>query len=114
MNNDIQRLTDDQIAAFHREARKTLVSSGYNLFAEITLRLIEHYYAHLAEIENARNLRADRDLEGEFLARENEALRARVADLEQERQQLRERVKQQHKEIEQLKRKKLNLPPSWK
>jgi predicted RNase H-like nuclease (RuvC/YqgF family) len=114
MNNHIQRLTEDQIAAFQREARKTLVASGYNLFAEITLRLIEHYYAHLAEVENARNLRADRKLEDEFLTRENETLRARVAELERERQKLRGQVNQQHQEIEQLKRKKLNLPPSWK
>ena len=114
MMNDHHQLTDDQIAIFQREARKTLVSTGYNLFAEITLRLIEHYYARLAEIENAQNLRSDRDIEGEFLARENDVLRIQIAELEQERDTLREQIGAQRKEIEQLKRKKLNLPPSWK
>ncbi len=114
MTKDSQQLTDDQIAIFQREARKTLVASGYNLFAEITLQLIEHHYAYLAETENALKLGVDRNLEGEFLARENATLRARIAELEQELEQLYTKMKQQKQEIEQLKRKKLNLPPSWK
>lgn len=107
-------LTEAQIAAYQREARKTLLGNGYNLFAEITLRLINHYYAHLAETENLRLMRSDHLLEGEFLARENESLRARLADVEQERARLAERVEEQQREIERLKRKKLNVPPSWK
>lgn len=108
-----QRLTEAQIASYQREARKTLLGNGYNLFAEITLRLINHYYAHLAETENLRLMRSDHLLEGEFLARENESLRARLAEAEQERAELAAQVEEQQKEIERLKRRKLNVPPSW-
>ena len=109
-----QRLTDTQIVTFQREARRTLVGKGYNLFAEITLRLIEHYYTYLAETENLRRMRGDRDMETEFLAAENDMLRARLAEVEQERNRLLSQTKQQEAEIDRLKRKKLNLPPSWK
>lgn len=108
------RLTEAQIAAYEREARKTLLGNGYNLFAEITLRLIHHYYAHLAEMENLRLMRSDHLLEGEFLVRENESLRARLAEAEQQRAHLAAQVEQQQQEIDRLKRKKLNVPPSWK
>lgn len=110
----LPRLTDAQIAAYQREARKALLGNGYNLFAEITLRLIHHYYAHLAETENLRLMRSDHLLEGEFLVRENESLRARLAEIEQERAELVQQLEAQQHEIDRLKRKKLNMPPSWK
>lgn len=109
-----QRLTEAQISAYQREARKTLLGTGYNIFAEITLRLIDHYYAHLAETENARNLRSDRELEAEFLERENETLRARLNEMEAAQAKLAQQVERQKQEIKRLKRRKLNMPPSWK
>ncbi len=109
-----RRLTEAQISVYQREARKTLLGSGYNLFAEITLRLIDHYYAYIAETENARHLRADRELETELLARENDMLRARVEEMELTQAALTEQVERQQQEIERLKRGKLNMPPSWK
>jgi chromosome segregation ATPase len=111
--NEPQRLTEDQIAAYQREARKTLLGKGYNLFAEISLRLIDQYYALLAEMENLRNLRAERNLESEFLTRENEDLRAQVAALEQTKTELTEQVEELQAELERLKRNRVNLPPSW-
>lgn len=108
------RLTDAQISTYQNQARKVLLSGGYNLFAEITLRLIEHYYRHLAETDNIRQLRADHELETEFLTRENEALKARLIELERERSNLAGEVERQQVEIERLKRRKLNMPPSWK
>lgn len=108
-----QRLTETQIAIYQREARKTLRGTGYNLFAEITLRLIDHYYNQLAETENLRRLRTERDLEAEFLLQENETLRMRLAELEHERKELAAKVERQQQEINRLKRGRLNMPPSW-
>ena len=107
------RLTETQIATYQREARKALLGNGYNLFAEIALRLIDHYYAFLAETENLRLMRADQDREAEFLSRDNETLRTRVADLERERAALSIQVEQQQAEIDRLKRKSMKMPPSW-
>lgn len=109
-----QRLTEAQIAAYQREARKTLLGNGYNLFAEIALRVINHYYAYMAETENLRLMRSDHLLEGEFLARENESLRTRLVEMEQAQAQLVEQLEEQQREIDRLKRRKLNVPPSWK
>jgi predicted nuclease with TOPRIM domain len=108
-----EHLTEAQIAAFQQAARRTLRGNGYNLFAEISLRLIEHYYAQLAEADNLRQLRSDYRLELEFLTRENEALRARVRELEAAQAELTTQLEHQRQEVERLKRRKLNIPPSW-
>ena len=106
-------LTEDDIATYRRQARKTLVGSGYNLFAEITLRLIDHHYAQLAETMNVRSEGADRALEADFLAQENAELKGKLQALELERKRLQAQVDHLQRELERLQRKKLNLPPSW-
>jgi hypothetical protein len=111
---EFRRLTEDEIATYQRQARKTLVGSGYNLFAEITLRLIEHYYAQLAESMNVRSEGADRAMEAEILSQENVELRAQLAASELERKRLQAQVEHLQQEVERLQRRKLNLPPSWK
>lgn len=117
MPGDVQstpwRLTDAQIEAYRKQARRTLLGGGYNLFAEITLQLIENYYAQLAEAENISRVRVAQARQAERLAQENQALREQVASLDDEKRQLLERIEQQQHEIERLQRGKINMPPSW-
>lgn len=108
-----RRLTDVQIDAYRKQARKTLLRSGYNLFAEITLQLIENYYASIAEMENVSRVRGDQEREVELLTHENQVLRDQVTSLEDEKLQLLHHIEQQQQEIDRLQRGKLNMPPSW-
>lgn len=105
-------LPDSQIATYRENARKTL-SSGYNLFAEMVLRVIASHEALALELLSLRRQRADREVEAEFVVRENEDLRAHIAELEIERRRLQTQLKQQQQEISRLKRGKIDLPPSW-
>ncbi len=105
-------LTDADRALFRKHARKIL-KSGYNLFAEITLRLLDGYEVLAVQHDNLLRAQADRVLEFEFLARENHELRETLADSEVERRRLAERIKQQQEEIAVLKKQKLQMPPSW-
>lgn len=109
-----QRLQDSQIAKYRQHARLTLVGGGYNLFAEITLRVLDSYDALAKELDSLRKAHADRMLEAEMIHRENQELRAYITDAEIERRQLMEEVQQLKREIAQLKKQKLNLPPSWR
>jgi predicted nuclease with TOPRIM domain len=97
---------------YRKQARKIL-KSGYNLFAEITLRLLESYDALVTHHDNLLRVQADRVLELEFLARENHELRETLADSEVERRRLTEQIKHQQQEIAALKKQKLQIPPSW-
>ncbi|GIL09392.1 MAG: hypothetical protein BroJett033_9030 [Chloroflexota bacterium] len=111
-----ERLSDAQLDIFRQHARRRLVRGGYNLFAEITLRVLQSHDVQAREIERLRRSQAahrDRDLEAELLARENDALRLHLRDLEIERRRLLEQVRQQEQEIAALKRYTLRLPPSW-
>ena len=105
-------LSDADRLLFRKQARKIL-KSGYNLFAEITLRLLDSYEALLVQRDNLIRVQADRVLELEFLARENHELREALADSEIERRRLAEQLKQQEQEIAVLRKQKLQLPPSW-
>jgi phage shock protein A len=107
-----QALSDTQITSYREHARKAL-SSGYNLFAEITLRVIASHEALALELMALRRQWADREIETEFVARENEDLRARIVELEQEQRRLQSDARQQQKEISRLKRSRIDLPPSW-
>jgi hypothetical protein len=111
---DFQTLTDDEIAAYKRQARKTLVGSGYNLFAEITLRLIEHYHVQLAESMNVRGEGMDRGIESDILSQENIELQAQLSASELERKLLQAQVEHLQREVERLQRRKWNVPPSLK
>lgn len=97
---------------YRKQARKIL-KSGYNLFAEITLRLLDGYDALAAQQDSLLRAQADRVLELEFLVRENHELRETLADSEIERRRLAEQIKQQQEEIATLKKQKLQMPPSW-
>lgn len=101
-----------QLDVIRVQAEK-LLRQGYNLFADITLRLIESHEAQAREIDGLRQSQSERQLETEFLARENEQLRGQVSEMEIERRRLIEQIKQQQKEIAELRRAKLQLPPSW-
>ena len=108
-----RRLTDAQIDTYRKQARKTLLRGGYNLFAEITLQMIENYYARIAEMENISRIRVDHEREAEVLTHENQILRDQVADLEDEKLLLLGHIEQQQQEIDRLQRGRLNVPPSW-
>ncbi len=107
-----QVLSSAQIMTYRENARKAL-SSSYNLFAEIVLRVIASHEALALELSALRQQRSDREIESEFVVRENEDLRAQMQALEQERRELQKQVKQQKQEISRLKRGKIDLPPSW-
>ncbi|MBZ0289640.1 MAG: hypothetical protein K8I30_18605, partial [Anaerolineae bacterium] len=85
-----------------RQQAEKLLRQGYNLFADITLRLIESHEAQARELDWLRRSQAERQLETEFLARENQELRAHIADMEIERRRLTELAKRQQNEIAQL------------
>jgi hypothetical protein len=111
-----ERLSDAQLDTYRQHARRLLMRGGYNLFAEITLRVLQSHDAQAREIERLRRLQAarhDRDLETELLARENDALRLHLNDLELERRRLLEQVRLQEQQIAALRRQALKLPPSW-
>lgn len=111
-----ERLSEAQLDMYRQHARRRLLRGGYNLFAEITLRVLESYDAQARELERLRRsqaVRRDRDLETELLARENEALRLRLRDLEIERRRLLEQVRRQEQKLAALRRHTLRLPPSW-
>jgi predicted nuclease with TOPRIM domain len=105
-------LSEAERLVFRKQARKIL-KSGSNLFAEITLRLLDSYEALLMQRDNLIRAQADRVLELEFLTRENEELRTALADAEIERSRLAEQLRQQQREIAALRKQKLQLPPSW-
>lgn len=105
-------LLEGQLELIRAQAQK-LLRQGSNLFAEITLRLIESHEAKLREIEHLRRSQSERQLEAEFLMRENQELRAHIAENEIERRRLVEQLRQQQKEMNELRRSKLQLPPSW-
>lgn len=89
------------------------MKTGYNLFAEITIRLLDSYEVLAAQRDSLLRTQADRVLELDFLARENHELRETLADSEIERRRLAEQIKQQQQEIAELRKQKLQLPPSW-
>lgn len=107
-----RHLSDADRALYRKQAKKIL-KSGYNLFAEIALRLLDHYETLAAQHDSLLRAQADRALEVEFLARENRELRETLADSEVERRRLMEQIKQQRQEIAGLKKQKLQMPPSW-
>lgn len=110
------RLSDAQLDSYRHHARRMLTRGSYNLFAEITLRVLQSHDAQAREIERLRRLqvaRHDRDLEAELLARENDALRLHIRDLENERRRLLEVMQLRDQQIAALKRQALKLPPSW-
>lgn len=107
-----EQLLDGQLDLIRNQAKK-LLRQGSNLFAEITLRLIESHEAQSREIERLRSSQPERQLETEFLSRENQELRAHIAEMEIERRRLVEQIRQQNKDINELRRNKLQLPPSW-
>lgn len=120
------RLTPQQLLAYRDQARRIL-GEGYNLFAEIVLRVLASHdslamendllrraqESAQAEVRELRGRRRDHDIELEFLTRENGELRAHIAEIEIERKRLTQRLKEQQQELSQLKRQKLKLPPSW-
>ncbi len=111
-----ERLSEAQLDMYRQHARRRLLRGGYNLFAEITLRVLESYDAQARELERLRRSQAarrDRDLETELLARENDALRLRLRDLEIERRRLLEQTRRQEQKLAALRRHTLRLPPSW-
>lgn len=108
-----KRLPDSQIAKYRQHARLTLVGGGYNLFAEITLRVLDSHDALARELDSLRRAHADRMTEAEMINRENQELRAYITDAEIERRRLLDEVQQLKREVAQLKKQKLNLPPSW-
>ena len=116
MDGDFQstrrRLTDGQIDSYRRQARKTLLGGGYNLFAEITLQMIENYYVRMAEMENISRVRVDREREVELLSRENQTLRQQVVSLEDEKQQHLQRIAQQQQQIDRLQGDGFDVPPA--
>lgn len=107
-----QTLTETQIASYREHARKVL-SGGYNLFAEMVLRVIASHDLLTLELRALRQTRSDREIEMEFIQRENDDLHTRIAELEQERNRLTLLLKKQQKELGVLKRGKIDLPPSW-
>ena len=107
-----RRLTDGQIDSYRRQARKTLLGGGYNLFAEITLQMIENYYVRIAEMENISRVRVDREREVELLAHENQTLRDQVISLEDEKLQLLQHIEQQRQEIDRLQANRFDVPPA--
>lgn len=109
-----KRLPDSQIARYRQHARLTLVGGGYNLFAEITLRVLDSHEALSRELDSLRRVQADRMMEAEVINRENQELRAYITEVEIERRRLLEEVQMLKKENAQLKNLKLNLPPSWR
>jgi predicted RNase H-like nuclease (RuvC/YqgF family) len=122
----MNRLPRSQIQAY-REQAKRILSEGYNLFAEITLRVLASHDAQeleidllrqalqpvQAELEQMRRAQREQEIEIEFLRRENDDLRAHIAEGELERKRLAARVKEYQRELSNLKRQKLKLPPSW-
>ena len=108
-----RQLTEAQIDTYRKQARKTLLRGGYNLFAEIALQVIENYYAQSAEFENIQRLQGERTREVELLTHENQMLREQVTDLEEEKRQLVQQIERQQQEISRLQRGRLNIPPSW-
>lgn len=105
-------LLDGQLELIRAQAQR-LLRQGTNLFAEIALRLIETYEAQGREVERLRHSQAERQIEAEFLARENQELRSHIAEMEIERRRMIEQIRQQQKEMNELRRAKLQLPPSW-
>ncbi|MBZ0291000.1 MAG: hypothetical protein K8L99_00385 [Anaerolineae bacterium] len=107
-----QTLSSEQLAHYRESARKVL-GKGYNLFAEMALRVIASHESLALELTMLRRTRTEGEFELDFLYRENEDLRLRVNQLDQERRQLKAQVKQYQHEINVLKRGKIDLPPSW-
>ncbi len=107
-----QVLSAEQIKSYRDHARKAL-STSYNLFAEIVLRVIASHEALALELSALRQQRSDREIESEFVVRENDDLRSQLNAFDQERRQLQAQIKQQKQEITRLKRGKIDLPPSW-
>lgn len=105
-------LSDADRTLYRKQAKKIL-KSGYNLFAEITIRLLDDYEALMTKYDSLLRAQADRVLELEFLTRENHELRETLVDSEIERRRMVEQIKQQQQEIAALKKQKLQMPPSW-
>lgn len=110
------RLSDTQIDTYRYHARRMLTRGNYNLFAEITLRVLASHDALVREVERlrrAQSARRDQDMEAELVARENDALRLHIRDLDAERRRLLDELRQMNQELAALKRQQLRLPPSW-
>lgn len=110
-------LSAAQLNDYRRHASRRLTQTNYNLFAEITLRVLESHEAQGRELERLKRLltvQADSALEIELMARENEALHRRIRELEDELQRLSGLLQAQEKELAALKRQGLKMPPSWR
>lgn len=110
-------LSAAQLNNYRQHASRRLTQTNYNLFAEITLRVLESHDAQARELERLKRLlavQADSALETELLARENEALHRRIHELEGELQRLSDLLQAQEMELAALKRQDLKLPPSWR
>jgi len=110
-------LSDAQLNDYRRHASRRLTQTNYNLFAEITLRVLESHEAQARELERLKRLltvQADSALETELMVRENEALHRRIRELEDELQRLSNLLQAKEKELAALKRQGLKMPPSWR
>lgn len=107
-----QTLSNEEIANYRDNARKVL-AKGYNLFAEMALRVIASHESLALELSMLRRSRTEAEFEQDFTRRENDELRLRVAQLDLERRQLKAQVEQYKNEINVLKCGKIDFPPSW-
>lgn len=115
LNNHLterQPLSSAKIDAYRRQAEKILVKES-NLFAELLLRVIASYELQAAELDVLRRTELDRLMEAELLARENQQLRTRLVELEVERTRLVDQLRRKQHEAAEIKKKKVQLPPSW-
>lgn len=114
MDETRQRLSQEKLEFYRQNVKQVLGAGGHNLFAEMVLRVLASHDALQSELEHLQRIQQDRDLELEFLSRENKDLRDHIAALEAERRQLLQRLTHIDDDVAALrKHNNLKRPPSW-